>query len=303
MSNYTIQGTSPRALARRIAPLLLIVASPALAGQAVDQRLPASAHGSVEVSNVAGTVTVRGTTQNEVHVWGKISAKARLEFSVDGDHTIVKVVLPKVSMHESGSDLDIEIPAASNLTVSTVSADTGVTNVLGALDLQSVSGDIKTEAFDKDLKLRTVSGDVGVRGHRGSAALSVVTVSGNLDARDTGAEANATSVSGDLNLRLASVTRSRLRTTSGDITMSTQLASGGSIDSESVSGDISLRLSGARDAEYDLATSTGDISNCFGPEPVSHRYGPGAELKFREGAGSANLSAKTLSGDISLCKD
>lgn len=303
MSNCKFQGTAEGRFARRIAPFLLVAASPVLAGQAVDQRLPASAHGSVEVSNVAGTVTVRGTTKNEVHVAGKITSKARLEFSVDGDRTIIKVVLSKVSMHEGGSDLEIEIPAASDLTVSTVSADTGVTSVLGALDLQSVSGAIETEAFDKDLKLRTVSGDVNVRGHRGSGAISVVTVSGNVDTKDTGGETNATSVSGDLILHLASVSRSRLRTTSGDITMYAQLAKDGRIDSESVSGDIGFHLSGTRDAQYDLATATGKISNCFGPKPVSDKYGSGEELKFREGAGSASLDAKSLSGDVSLCKD
>jgi len=286
-----------------LTPVLLLAAWPALAGQAVDQRLPASARGMVEVSNVAGTVNVRGTRSEEVHVTGEMGAKSRLEFTVDGDRTFIKVVLPKVSMHDGGADLDIEIPTASDLTVSTVSADTGVTNVVGPLDLQSVSGNLETEAFDKDVKLRTVSGDVVVHGHRGAAAVSVVTVSGNLDARNTGGEASATSVSGDLNLHLTSVTRSRLRTTSGDITMYAQLSKDGRIDSESVSGDISFFFSGARDAEYDLATAAGEISNCFGPEPISQKYGPGQELKFREGTGSASLRAKALSGDISLCKD
>jgi DUF4097 and DUF4098 domain-containing protein YvlB len=284
-------------------PVLLIAAWPAFAGQSIDQRQPASARGTVEVANVAGTVNVRGTTKDEVHVAGELASNARLEFSVDGARTTIKVVLPRGTMHHGSSDLDIEIPAGSDLTVSTVSADAGVHEVRGALDLQTVSGNIETEAFDKDANLRTVSGDVTVRGNRGSAVLTIVTVSGNVDVKNTGGDANASSVSGDLNLRLTTVGRSRLRTTSGDITMYGELTKDARVDSETVSGDTSFYLGGSRDADYDLETATGDISNCFGPEPASRKYGPGEDLRFRQGTTDAGLRARTLSGDITLCKN
>jgi DUF4097 and DUF4098 domain-containing protein YvlB len=283
--------------------VLMLAAWPALAGQSISQAEPASAHGSVEVANVAGTVNVRGTTKNEVRVTGEIANKARLEFAVDGERTTIKVVLPKGSMRDGSSDLDIEIPAGSDLTVSTVSADADVQQVRGSLDLQTVSGNIETEAFDRDANLRTVSGDVTVRGDRGNAVLTVVTVSGNVDVKNTGGDANASSVSGDLNMRLTTVGRSRLRTTSGDITMYGELTKDARVDSETVSGDISFYLGGSRDADYDLATATGDISNCFGPEPVSRKYGPGQDLRFRQGSTDASLRVRALSGDITLCKN
>ncbi len=287
----------------RISPLLLVAALPAFAGESVDQRQPANPRGTVEISNVAGTVSVRGTARNEVHVTGELGSAAKLEFTVDGDRTTIKVVLPRSTMHTGSTDLEIEVPAASALTVSTVSADTVVTNVQGALDLQSVSGNIESDAFDKDMKLRTVSGDLDVRGNRGTAVINAVTVSGNLEVKSIGGEVNASSVSGDLNLRMTSVARSRVRTTSGDITLQGTLAKDARIDWESVSGDLTFNVGGTGDAEYDFATATGDISNCFGPKALSRHYGSGEELKFTEGAGSASLRARSLSGDISLCKD
>jgi DUF4097 and DUF4098 domain-containing protein YvlB len=290
-------------IAVRVSPLLLVAALPALAGESVDQRQPANPRGAVEISNVAGSVSVRGTAHNEVHVTGELGSAAKLEFTVDGDHTTIKVVLPRSSTHTGSTDLEIEVPAASALTVSTVSADTEVTNVQGVLDLQSVSGNIESDAFDKDMKLRTVSGDLDVHGNRGAAVLNAVTVSGSLEVKGGGGEVNASSVSGDLNLRMTSVARSRVRTTSGDITLQGTLAKDARIDWESVSGDLTFNVSGTGDAEYDFATATGDISNCFGPKALSRRYGPGEELKFTEGAASASLRARSLSGDISLCKD
>ncbi len=286
-----------------ISPLLLLAAWPALAGKSVDQRHPANPRGAVEISNVAGTVTVRGTSRSEVQVTGDLGSAARLEFTVDGDRTMIKVAIPRTSRHSGSTDLDIEVPAGSTLTVSTVSADTVVTDVQGALDLQSVSGNIEAEAFDKDLKLHTVSGDLDVHGNRGAAVLTAVTVSGNLEVKGLGGEVNASSVSGDLNLHMRSALRSRVRTTSGDVTLQGTLAKDARIDWESVSGDLTFNVGGTGDAEYDLATATGEISNCFGPEALSSRYGPGEELKFTAGAGGASLRARSLSGDISLCKD
>lgn len=290
-------------IANRITPLLMLAALPAFAGENVDQRQPANPRGTVEISNVAGTVKVRGTARSEVHVSGELGSAAKLEFTVDGDRTTIKVVLPRSSMRSGSTDLDIEVPAASALTVSTVSADTVVTSVQGALDLQSVSGNIEADAFDKDMKLRTVSGDLDVHGNRGAVVLNAVTVSGNLEVKGVGGEVNVSSVSGDLNLRMISVARSHVRTTSGDITLQGTLAKDARIDWESVSGDLTFNVGGTGDAEYDFATATGDISNCFGPKALSRRYGSGEELKFTEGAGSASLRARSLSGDISLCKN
>lgn len=282
---------------------LLIAASSAFAGQQVDQRLAAAARGTVEIANVAGTVTVQGTSKNEVQVSGNISERARLEFTVEGDRTVVKVVLPKTSWHDSGSELSIQVPEGSAVTTSTVSADTVIQDVRGALDLQTVSGNLEAETYDRDAKLRSVSGDVTVHGNHGTAVLGITTVSGNIEVKNAAGEMNAQTVSGDLNLHLSKLVRSRLRTTSGDINLYGELTSDARVESETVSGDINLYLAGARDGDYDLATATGDISNCFGPRAVEHKYGPGMELKFRQGTSDASLKARTLSGDLSLCKD
>ncbi|HZF16474.1 MAG TPA: DUF4097 family beta strand repeat-containing protein [Steroidobacteraceae bacterium] len=288
--------------ARLYTALLLLAATTAFAGETVDERQPATARGTVEVSNVAGTITVRGTSREEVHVTGELGSKARLEFSVEGARTIVKVVLPK-SSNSGSTDLDVEVPNGSDLTVSGVSIDIDVTDVHGRLDLQTISGEVQAEGFDRDVRINTVSGDINLRGNKGSAVANIASTSGNIEIKNMGGDANATSVSGDLNLRLTSVGRSRLRTTSGTITLYGELTKDARVDSETVSGDINFYLGGSRDGDYEIATAVGEISNCFGPEPTSHRYGPGEELKFSQGSTSASLRAKTLSGDISLCKE
>jgi hypothetical protein len=55
-------------------------------------------------------------------------------------------------------------------------------------------------------------------------------------------------------------------------------------------------------AEFEIESFTGDIENCFGPKVEDRsEYGPGRELHFKEGSGSARVRAQSMSGDIHLC--
>ena len=97
--------------------------------------------------------------------------------------------------------------------------------------------------------------------------------------------------------------RSRLRSTSGDLSLRGPLAADARVDIESISGDVRLDLSGNVPAEFDLSSFNGEIRNCFGPKSVrTSEYGPGRELRFTEGNGSARVRVKTMNGDIGLCR-
>ena len=67
--------------------------------------------------------------------------------------------------------------------------------------------------------------------------------------------------------------------------------------------DPQVELVGQTGAEFDVASFSGDIRNCFGPKPVrTDEYAPGKEWRHLEGDGSARVRIKTLSGDISVCR-
>jgi DUF4097 and DUF4098 domain-containing protein YvlB len=283
----------------------LLAASPASrAGTPIDKRAAADPSGSVEVSNISGTVTVTGWDRSEVEVTGELGkGTERLEFTTSDKVTRIKVILPNHSYHVDDTDLVVHVPAASRLTVSTVSADIKVQGVQGAQRLQSVSADVHTVAGSEDVECRTVSGDVTVDGSGKKGMLNITTVSGDATALRTAGEVNANTVSGNLVLGLGETTRSRVRSTSGDLTMAMRIAADGRLDAESISGDVRLNLVGGVDAEFDLSSFSGEIRNCFGPKAAStSEYAPGKELRFSEGAGSARIRVKTLNGDISICR-
>jgi DUF4097 and DUF4098 domain-containing protein YvlB len=282
---------------------LLFVVPLAQADSPIDKRAPADPKGQVEISNTAGTVTVTGWDRNEVEVTGTLGdGSERLDFVTTDKLTRIQVVLPGKAWHVEESDLNVKVPAGSSVSVNTVSADIAVKGVSGAQRLQSVSANVATQAAADDVEVKTVSGDLTVTGSDQKGLLTVTTVSGNATVSHVAGEVNGSTVSGDFRLGLGAVDRSRLRTTSGDLSVAAYLAGDGRLDVETISGDVRIDLAKPLNVEFDVSSFSGDIRNCFGPKPArTDEYGPGKELRFTEGKGLARVRVKALSGDVSIC--
>jgi DUF4097 and DUF4098 domain-containing protein YvlB len=289
-----------------IAVAALLLAPMAWAGeQQVDKRAPADPQGEVEVSNVAGNVSISGWDRNEVEVVGTLGEDVeRLDFLSEPQRTIIRVKHKDSNRRHNDTDaeLSIRVPASSRLNVKTVSAEISITRVTGEQRLQSVSGDVSSEIVAEDVEAKSVSGDVVLRGEGKPSVVTVTTVSGDAQVRRAAGEIVANSVSGSLNLDLESITRARAYTTSGDVALEGPLARDARVDAESTSGEIVLDFKQPINAEFEIESFTGDIENCFGPKPQpKSEHGPGSELHFKEGTGSARVRAQSLSGDIRLC--
>ena len=282
---------------------MLACGQAALAGSAISERAPADPTGHVEISNTAGSVEVSGWARNEVEVTGTLGdGVERLEFSRSGKLTRVKVILPNRSSRVESTQLVVKVPAASSLFVNTVSADVRAQGVRGSQRLQTISGDIGAQAAAEDVECKTVSGNVEVKGSGQRSMLTVTTVSGDAKVSHVAGEVNGNTVSGSFTITAGETSRSRLRSTSGDIGLAGKLDADARIDFESISGDVRLDLLGPVAAEFDVSSFNGEIRNCFGPKAVrTSEYAPGTELRFREGAGTARVRIKTLNGGIAIC--
>ena len=269
----------------------------------INKRAPADPAGEVQISNTSGSVVVTGWNRNEVEVTGELGeGTENLEFVTSGKLTRIKVVLPRKSHSSDDTDLIVRVPSGSGVSVNTVSADIQVQGVRGAQRLQTVSADIETAAAGEDVECKTVSGDITVSGHGAAGLVTITTVSGDAQVQNVAGEVNGNTVSGNFDFDLGQTTRSRLRSTSGDLTVKGKLTSDARLDAESISGDIRVGLVGKPNGEFDVSSFNGEIRNCFGPKPErTDEYAPGRELRFREGTGSARVRVKTLNGDISLC--
>ncbi len=282
---------------------MLALALPAFAEE-VDRTLDAASNGHVDISNIAGAVTVRGWPRDEVHVTGELGRNVEeLIFERSGNKITIKVKVPKNSGRGIDSDLHIEVPHGSSLDIGTVSADIDVIGVRGDQKLNSVSGDIDTQVAAADVSAQAVSGDIEIRGEGRDAETSANSVSGDVTLVRLGGTASAETVSGDVAVDAGGFDRLKLNTVNGDISFSAALRDSGKLSVETVNGDVDLKFEGEVSGRFDIDTFNGDIRNCFGPKAQrTSKYTPGWELSFQEGDGDGRVIVSTLNGDVVICR-
>ena len=287
------------------AAVLLAAASQADAAQNLSKHATVAADATIDVSNVAGRVDVTAWDRNEVELTAMLeNDKDRLEFEATDRQVRIKVVRPDSHYldHDDDAILTLKIPKGARLSTETVSADTTVSGVLGEQRLESVSGEVRTQAYDAPVKLGTVSGDGRISGNNGKADVSVETVSGLITVSGVRGNYAGEAVSGSLSINLAAADRLNAKSISGDIDARVELLSSARVEMETVSGTIELKMKAPVNAEFELESFSGDIGSCFGQKARDkNRYGPGSELDFTQGNGGARVSISSLSGDINIC--
>ena len=287
--------------------LLALCALPfaaAASGESVDRKVAAQSDGDVLISNVSGTVDVRGWDRNEVQVTGRLGEDVeRIDVESSGGRTVIKVVLPRGNNHDGEADIEVSVPKGSSVEVSAVSADVSSRGVLGTQRLKSVSGEITADIAGNESEVRSVSGDVTVRGNGKPLSLRVSSVSGSLDLTNTAGKIDVVTVSGDARVNMGETSELRGRTTSGNLEVTGKLTRDARVDVEGVSGDITLHVSAAGGLSTEIESFSGDIESCLSGGSVESvsKYGPGKRLNIRTVESGARVRAKTLSGDVEIC--
>ncbi len=267
-----------------------------------ERVVPAEAHGTVEISNVSGSIEVSGWERPEVSVRAELGDDVeRVEVSSDHGHTTIKVMLAHHTSRDGDARLHVQVPKDSELSISAVSADVTTAGMQGKQRISAVSGDVTAELEGSDLDLKTVSGNVKLKGHGEPARLHVTSVSGDVRLEHGAGELEAGTVSGNLVVSLDNARSVRVRSTSGDLRFEGKLARGADFDASTVSGDLTVHADAEGGYVYEALTFSGQIDNCFQVVPSEHSHGPGRSLQGNRGEGVGRLRLKSMGGDIHLC--
>ena len=282
------------------------IAGPASAQQQITKRATVLPDATIEVSNVQGSVDVTAWDRNEVELVAVLeSSKDELEFEATDRIVRIEVDRPHSRYGHSDSDdaiLTLRVPKGARLIIDTVSADITVAGARGEQKLESVSGEVQTQAFDAPVSTSSVSGEVTITGNGGKAAVSTENVSGSATVTGIRGSYEGEVVSGSINATVAAAERLNVNTVSGDIEVHADLVSTAHVNMESVSGVIQLVVKPPVNASFDIESFSGDIENCFGQKARdTSKYTPGSELSFTQGKGGARVEIQTLSGEISIC--
>ena len=265
----------------------------------VDERRPLKADARVEVSNVAGQITVETWDKNELHLTGSLSEQVeKLEITGDASRLKIDVKLPRRSRNVDDTILHLKVPAGIALEAEGVSADVTVRGIKGDVEAASVSGDVELVVGSKNIEAQSVSGDVTI-----DAPSAIVTrvesVSGDVTVRGVKGEVRGETVSGDIEVMAHTANRIELQSVSGSLELDGELAADADVEGKTMSGDIRLTLPRLPEASIELQTYSGEVE---GGDALTQAGGGSREEKeyWRKGSGSGRVRLHSFSGDIDL---
>src|SRR5881398_1989284 len=282
----------------------LTLAIALLARQAAGQE-PVAEHwaldpnGAVRITCPFGKIRVRGWDAETLAVTGRLERGAgRLSATGDAHVRTIEATGP--------ADLEVHVPRALTVWVTTTGADIDVIGVDGKLDLTSVGGAIHVVGTPQDVTAETMNGSVELAGGTGRAR--VKTVSGDILLRGASQDLGASTLSGRIVVRAAGwqrggtgVQRGKFESVTGDVRFEGELGRGGVVEVESQSGTIEVRVPASTVAEFDALTSGGTITNTLGAsQPRRRPASAGQELRFSTGTGGAQVTVRNFKGAIVL---
>jgi DUF4097 and DUF4098 domain-containing protein YvlB len=264
------------------------------------------------VENEVGSVTIVAgdTTTTEVSLRAEKPGADELveQAVVECRHDTVIVKIPRQHgmrfVRRHAVSVRVELPAGSDIDVTTGSAVVDVTGVIGAADLTTASGDITTDDVTTQVRAKTASGDVTVGDVGGE--LRMATAAGSLRCSRVGGRATFTSASGDVEIGQAD-DRVDVRATSGHVRLG-ELRHGASVVNvsgdvrvlalcdgrlrvRSVSGDVAVGVTEGVALHIDVETMSGQVHSAFelGNEPRATSSGRQAEVNVRNVSGNVEI--------------
>lgn len=282
---------------RLIAALGLLLPLAVQAATRVDERAPLGTGGRVELSNIAGKVSVRGWDRNEVALSGSMADGLTLKQDRSTNRVRWEVVYPRNS-NNGGATLELRVPRAVEVQLGTVSADIDVADVdLRRLQANAVSGSVSAAGRSGETTLSTVSG--GIRSQVQTARLDLRAVSGSVQAAGgVSGEVAVETVSGSIKVDAGRVQRLAAEAVSGSLNIAASgVAPGGKVTLQTVSGSIGLQLPRSVSAQLSVKTFSGDIQSDAGTVERP-RYGPGRTLDTKLGGGDGDIAINAHSGNV-----
>jgi len=176
-----------------------------------------------------------------------------------GKHSGISIAIGNLSFGGGRLEVRARVPHSSRARLNTASADISLDGMLAGLEIKAVSGDIRANGeIDGDATVKTVSGDLRLAAVGGD--LRVQSVSGDTTVRSVGGSLEAKSVSGDVRVESVRNGHANATSISGDIEIGIAAGSNVDVDANSVSGDLS--------SEVALASDPGAASFGDGPTVV-----------------------------------
>jgi DUF4097 and DUF4098 domain-containing protein YvlB len=254
--------------------------------------------GTLNLVNVAGSVTLTGSGGNDVRVeavkrvWDRSDAAARaalsdvhIEVTERRGAVDIRSDVGRPDVVDAEVDFTIAVPAGANVSVRTGSGDVTVTGIRGELRAEAVAGSIKATSVGQVRMLRTLGGAIMLE-NADSSDVTVSTLGGAVTIRQLKARsADLRTVSGDLIVTDSEAERLIAQSLSGRLELTGRLAPAGRYSLQSQSGDVRFTPLGSDNFELEAASVAGSVRSDF-PITLEERR----DLAGRSGRGRLGRS-------------
>ena len=285
------------------------------------KTLQLGANGSLELRNMSGDITVTAGSSRDVVVEiirrsrGRTEEDAKLGLqrvnaTVDqrGDRAVVEARYESVSNAPYSVDVSYQVtaPASVAIRLNSMSGDATIRGMKGDISAEVMSGNIGISGAARVSKAHTFSGDVTLTDIDTADELTAGTISGDvLLQRVKARRVDIDVTSGDITARELSSEGATLKSLSGTIEFTSQIAKGGRYEMQAHSGDIHFMPSGGAGYELQVRSFSGeidvdgvDVKGITPPNSSRQRR----SLRGTVGDGSAIVIATTFSGDVVIGK-
>jgi hypothetical protein len=316
------QTTLTFALLAGAMSLLLTMNASAQGQQSIDETRQVSANEKITLEVMRGDVRIRTGSDNTFSVRGQLDELAEgFELESDNGFTRFEVVMPRSMRgigNREGSDLEIVLPANSDVEFTGVNVAVDAAGILGGASITTVNGDIVGSDLGGVVALKTVNGPISSSNNRGrvslqtvngeitdngsSGRLEVSTVNGAMDINSAAEEVTLNMVNGEVEARFDGTRTLEFDGINGEMRIAISNSTSPRINGSSVSGEIELQLDADVDARFDLRTNVGSrIENGITDDEAQRpQFGPGRSLQFTTGQGNGTVELNTVSGSIEV---
>jgi hypothetical protein len=281
--------------------------------------------GQIDLGNIAGDITVtaggsevsievvkraRGTSDADAAEQLKL---VEVEISERAGRVDVRTRYPGRDERSGRRSIDVSVaytvtaPAGTGVTARSISGDVSITGIKGAVDAESVSGEIRIQQGVLVERAKSISGDVDIEGVSLDGTLEASSVSGDVRARNVKARrVELGSTSGDVEVSEVSCETADLRSTSGVVEYTGAFVKGGRYVFRSHSGNVRVAVAGDVGFELEASTFSGSIDSelpiTIGGQSGSSRGASRRSVRGVYGDGSASVELTTFSGDVIIRK-
>jgi DUF4097 and DUF4098 domain-containing protein YvlB len=314
----------PMALLALVVLLAGCQMGPSVSGN-FDRSLDVSGPLRLELSNVAGDVSIVGSADRKVHVHGDVrvsgfgmgSPQNRLDDIVANPPVELKGDTLRIGkenerLRHVSISYSIEVPRDTEVNSSSVSGSQSVRNVRGPVQASSISGTVRGQDIGREVKLSSISGTVSadncgddVRATSISGSVTVTnakgdvlahSVSGNVEVKNPGGRVDTQSSSGSVEVR-DSNGDVKAHAKSGRVTVQGNPTGNSYWDLKTASGSVDIAVPASASFHLSAGAVTGQIR---AQVPIMIEEQGKHSLRAHMGDGGGRVEIHTVSGSIDV---